>query len=155
MAVLAIAVILIAVQLLKPFSFLSSSHCLVIAGLAFGVVIAGLFLLHRADRKRLHALPTSELERRVWCISAEYFDYIGHSHPAVAEFKRIVEARDLVALQRSWPDLQSEFLRLEHAAGTRSRPLIMDYYHDLSDEIAELVRRTAVRCQPSGHKLER
>ncbi len=143
LASLAVGVAWVALVILKPFDFVGWSHCLGMAGFALAIAIVALFLLARADRKRLRAMSTPELERRVWYFPAEYFDFIGQSHPAVAEFRRIVEARDLVALQRSWPALETAFLRIELAAGSRGRPLVMDYYHGFTSTIAELARRSA------------
>jgi len=65
------------------------------------------------------------------------------SHPDVAEFRRLVEARDVKALRRRWPRLQRSFIKFERAAGYRGRPLILNYYFALMVGLREVARRRA------------
>jgi hypothetical protein len=83
------------------------------------------------------------LEARVFNFELDYFSFIGLEHPDVIAFKRLVDSRDLLAIRALWPRLVKSFRRLEHLAGHRGRPLIMDYYEGYEMTLAELTRRYA------------
>ena len=69
-----------------------------------------------------------ELEMSILRYERDYFDYIGHEHPDVIDFKNLVETKDIKGIQEHWSRLSNSFLRLETKAGWRGRPLILDYY---------------------------
>jgi len=66
-------------------------------------VVAGLALLgalklaplRRRQRDLLRKLSDEELAARVFRFEPRYFGYIGPGEPAVEEFRRLVQARDL------------------------------------------------------------
>lgn len=118
---------------------------LALGGITLLVAITVLALLglwiHRISVRRMRQMGTPELEQLVWRYEAEYFAFIGHHSAEATAFKHLIESKDLAGLRREWGRLSSAFVRLEQAAGHDSRPLIMDYYCDHSEAIAELAKR--------------
>jgi hypothetical protein len=81
-----------------------------------------------------------ELERSILRYEQDYFDYIGHEHPDVIAFKRLVDTKDIKGIQEQWNRLATSFVRLETKAGWRGRPLIMDYYYSYEETLAALAK---------------
>jgi hypothetical protein len=138
--------LIVALTLLKPCAYLPNA-CSWIAMAAIPVGIVGLAVGGVwQTRARLRRMSTPELEGLVWHYEPECFDFLGSAQSSVVEFRRIVESRDLVELSRRWRALANDFVQREREAGHHGRPLIMDYYLDHSEAIAELARRS--RTQP-------
>jgi hypothetical protein len=114
-----------------------------VLGLLVALVVATLSILplRRATVKELRQKTREELEQSVFRYEDGYFSFIGHDHPDVIAFKKLVEARDLRGIRDNWKKLSSSFRGLEWQAGYRGRPLIMDYYHRYELDLKELARR--------------
>lgn len=101
--------------------------------------------LRRATVKELRQKTREELEQLVFQYEKDYFEFIGHDHPDVIAFKKLLEARDLHGIRKSWRKLSRTFRGLEHKAGYSGRPLIMDYYFWYELYLKELARRNQER----------
>ena len=110
---------------------------LIVAALAFGVWCTFRVL----TELRVRRATTPELERIVFDMPMEYFEFVGPNRASVVRLLELVSRRDLASLYREWPKLEKDFLAAEREAGHRGRPLIMDYMLDHRAYIRELLRR--------------
>ena len=94
-----------------------------------------------STRMRVRRTGTPELERMVYHVPSDYFDYIGPHRASVTAFRDLVERKDLAMLDRQWPALEKDFLAAEREAGHSGRPLVMDYLLDYREHVRELMRR--------------
>lgn len=99
------------------------------------------FLLKLKVSRELSRKTRLELEESILRYERDYFDYIGHEHPDVIAFKKLVETKNIKGIQEDWSRLSTSFVRLETEAGWRGRPLIMDYYYSHEEILAALAKR--------------
>lgn len=104
------------------------------------MVVGGLVVWF-IERRVVREFSDEELEQGAFEYVREYFEFIGHEHDAVQEFRRLTEARDLDGLRKRWRKISRQFERLERAAGHTGRPLILDYYGIYRAVLSEHSRR--------------
>ena len=108
------------------------------------LIFIGFLVLRYIDYKyfqSLKILSREELEKIVYKVDGEYFEFIGTEHKCVKEFVSMVEKRDLEAISTNWKKMSGQFRKLELQAGHEGRPLIMDYYGFYEQEIKALRRK--------------
>jgi hypothetical protein len=106
-------------------------------------ILAGIacFVFWWRDRAWVKSLSEEQLELEAFRFETKYFEFLGSSKPSVIRYRKLVDSRDLLSLQREWRRLSRDFHKLEREAGHKSRPLIMDYFGPQQMVYSELFRR--------------
>ena len=141
--------VIAALAIIKPFDYLPTACAWSAAGVVPLVIIAFVVRSARRSRDLMRRMSTPDLERSVWRYEPDYFNWLGPDEPCVIEFRQVTESRDIGRLQARWPALEAEFWRLERRVGHRGRPMIMDFYAEQSQAIAELARRSSGMLPPN------
>jgi hypothetical protein len=92
-------------------------------------------------KRRIQALSTEELEAEVFHYDQDYFNRIGADKPAVVEFRRLVEQRNLAELRNVWTRLGDSFASIEESQHTPFGLRFVDVYHLHFESLVELCRR--------------
>jgi hypothetical protein len=105
-------------------------------------IIFGIYITSGLKHKKeLNKLTKYQLEGIVFRYDNAYFDYIGHNHPEVVEFKGYIERKDIKGLKTNWNRLATKFMDYERQAGWTGRPYILDFYCMYDVDIKELAKR--------------
>ena len=91
--------------------------------------------------KELRCKNKEQLENEVFNFEDDYFSFIGFDKIEVKEFKKFIDAKNVIGLRNNWKRLSSKFIDYEREGGHEGRPLILDYYCWYEMTIKELYKR--------------